>query len=244
MTRTLVVTPYHRESRAVLQRCIDSVAAQTHATEHLMVADGHPQDFIDALPVRHLRLDREHDDFGNTPRAMGMLIAVAEGYDAIALLDADNWFDADHVATCLAAAGDADYVAARRRFVRPDGRALTIAEDPPDVHVDTSCYFYLPGSFSALPIWGMMPRPLSPICDRVFHACALARGLRRATTGQATVSFTVTVRGFYYRLGETPPPEAKDGADFAAIQDWIDTLDDAALAAAEDRLGLQLRRRA
>jgi hypothetical protein len=225
----------------VLERCIASVAAQSVAVDHLLVADGHPQDFIDTLDVRHLRLDREHGDFGNTPRAAGMLLGIAEGYDAIGLLDADNWFDPDHVQACLSAAIDCDYVAARRRFVRPSGELLLIAEDPPDRHVDTSCYLFLPESYSILPVWGLMPRPLSPICDRVFHAAARARGLRRATTDHATVNFTVTVRHFYTMLGETPPPEAKDGADFAAIRRWHDALDAAGRTRLQALLGFTLR---
>ncbi|MFZ4687949.1 MAG: hypothetical protein ACOYLS_01805 [Polymorphobacter sp.] len=238
--RTLIVTPYHRESRAVIERCIASVAAQTVAVDHLLVADGHAADFIDALPVRHLRLDREHGDAGNTPRSAGMLIGIAEDYDAIGLLDTDNWFDADHVAACQAVAVDCDYVAARRRFVRPDGSVLPIAEDAPDRHVDTSCYLFLPGSFAVLPVWGLMPKPVSPIGDWVFHAAAQARGLRRAATDRATVNYTVTVRYFYDRLGETPPPEAKDGADYAAIRGWTEGLDAAGRAALRARLGFDL----
>jgi hypothetical protein len=62
------------------------------------VSDGFPQDWLDSANVRHIRLGRPHNDAGNTPRGLGALLAVSEGYDGIGLLDADNWYDEDHIA--------------------------------------------------------------------------------------------------------------------------------------------------
>lgn len=241
--RTLVVTPYYKEPPAKLQRCIESVAAQTHPADHLMVADGHPVDWIDSAGVRHLRLDRAHADFGNTPRSLGMMIGIAEQYDAITLLDADNWYEPDHVECCWQAAlADCDYVIALRRLRRPNGSIMPIEEEPIDHHVDTSCFFFLEGSFALLPLWGTMPREVSPLCDRVFYAAIKARKLRRVVTDHITVNFEVTVRGFFEMLKEVPPPEAKDPPDFRAMQAWIDGLDDRALQRASARAGVTLSR--
>src|SRR5574337_2079445 len=107
MLKVAVVTPYFKEPAATLARCIDSVRKQHADREigeiaHILVADGHPQHWIDDLSVRHLKLDRAHGDFGNTPRSIGAQLAASEGYDAIAFLDADNWLDPDHVAACVA----------------------------------------------------------------------------------------------------------------------------------------------
>jgi cellulose synthase/poly-beta-1,6-N-acetylglucosamine synthase-like glycosyltransferase len=99
--KVAVITPYYKESRAWLERCLDSVAAQSHPCTHIVVADGHPQDWIDERPVRHLRLDRPHADYGDTPRALGGLMAANEGFDAICFLDADNWYGRHHVLSCL-----------------------------------------------------------------------------------------------------------------------------------------------
>lgn len=241
--RTLVVTPYYKEPRAKLERCIASVAAQTHRADHLLVADGHAADWIETAGVRHLRLDRAHGDFGNTPRSLGMMIGIAEQYDAIALLDADNWYEPDHVECCWNAAfTNCDYVVALRRLCRPDGSIMPIPDEPTDLHVDTSCFFFLEGSFAELPLWGTMPREVSPLCDRVFYAAIKARGLNRAITGHVTVNFEVTVRVFFEVLNETPPPEAKDPPDVQAIQAWIDGLDDAALERASVRAGVTFSR--
>ncbi len=116
-----VVTPYYREDRAILQRCLESVRRQAFAVDHLLVADGFPQDWLDAAPVRHIRLDRAHGDYGNAARGVAALLAIAEKYQAIAFLDADNWYADNHLETCFAAARanpQAPYVIARREFVR------------------------------------------------------------------------------------------------------------------------------
>jgi hypothetical protein len=60
--RYCVVTPYFKEDRAMLQRCMDSVRRQTTKVDHMLVADGFPQDWISTEPVRHLILDRPHAD--------------------------------------------------------------------------------------------------------------------------------------------------------------------------------------
>jgi len=48
--RPIVITPYYKEDPALLRRCMDSVRAQTVPAEHFLVADGHPQDWIDSEP--------------------------------------------------------------------------------------------------------------------------------------------------------------------------------------------------
>ncbi len=89
--RVAVVTPYYEEDRGVLERNIASVAAQHYPCDHILVADGRPQDWIDGYPdVLHLRLPRNVADCGDTPRAVGAAYACGRDYDAITFLDADN----------------------------------------------------------------------------------------------------------------------------------------------------------
>jgi hypothetical protein len=162
LAQVVVVTLYYREDRSLPERCIDSVQRQTVPTDHLLVADGHPQDWIDRAGMRRLRLDREHRDFGNTPRGVGAVLAAAEGYSGISLLDADNRLEPDHVEACLAAAArvqgaPCDFVVTRRNFAGPDGARIDAADEPPDAHVDTNCFFFLDGAFHTLPAWVLMP---------------------------------------------------------------------------------------
>jgi hypothetical protein len=70
--RYAIVTPYFRETRDALERCFRSVRRQTVAVDHIVVADGFAQQWIDGEPVRHLRLDICHDDFGGTPRGLAL----------------------------------------------------------------------------------------------------------------------------------------------------------------------------
>jgi hypothetical protein len=224
-----MVTPYYQEEKWLLQRCIESVSNQSVPCDHLLVADGFPQAWIDLLPLRHIKLDRSHGDNGNTPRGIGALLAVAEGYDGIGFLDADNWLDANHIEVCLAAASTCeggslycDYVIAQRRFCRPDETVMPIAEEIG--HVDTSCFFFLRGGFSVLPRWAMMPKPMAPACDRIFLMMLEQRPFRRARAQQVTVNFHCRYESCYRSLGETPPADAKPSADGRQIGAWLRSL--------------------
>jgi glycosyltransferase involved in cell wall biosynthesis len=246
MPAVAIVTPYFKEERGLLERCIDSVRAQTVRADHLMVSDGHPQPWIDAAGVRHLKLDRTHGDWGNTPRGIGAQLAIAEGYEAVALLDADNWLEHDHVETCLRAAEsltgareDCDYVVAQRRMVRPDLTVMDGAEEPG--HVDTSCFFFLPGSFFMIPYWNLMPRQFAAIGDRVFYRHIAARGLVAARTDKVTVNYLNLYESTYRMRGEAPPPGAKPNADLGPAMAWFAGLTPRMKLVVERLIGLKMR---
>lgn len=222
--KVAVITPYYKEPRAWLERCIASVRAQTHEAMHIVVADGHPQDWIDDAGVRHLKLDRAHGDYGNTPRALASLMAASEGVDAVCFLDGDNWLHPDHVRSCveLAARGDYDYLTTRRHVVREDGSIipLRIAEDWNDAHVDTNCYFLLRGAFHTIARWALMPRPMAVYGDRVYLASLREEGLRTACTEQRTMNYLCTWAHLYREVGETPPAFAKDPLPVSGLPRW------------------------
>jgi hypothetical protein len=227
--RYTVITPYYREDRTLLERCIRSVHGQSVKADHILIADGYPQAWIDNESVRHLKLDRPHNDFGNTPRGIGALLAVAEEYDGICLLDADNWFDADHVEVCLESAArtnggveQCDYIIARRTFRRPDETIMPITEARE--HVDTSCLFFLRGSFAVISRWATMPKAMSPICDRFFFRMLRTLPFRHVMTPKPTVNYHCTWQALYLALNETPPEGAKPNVDSGIIQTWLDSL--------------------
>ncbi len=222
--RVAVITPYYCEERALLERCIRSVQDQTYPATHLVVADGHPQAWLDDSGVRHLRLDCPHADYGDTPRAIGGLLAISEGFDALCFLDADNWLDPEHVQLCVAAAlgGEhPDYVIARRRFARLDGSALAIPDsEEAHGHVDTGCYFLLRGAFHTVARWATMPRPLACVGDRVYGATLRADGLRSVRVDRPTVNYLCTWASLFAAAGETPPDYAKLNVDPAPALRW------------------------
>lgn len=227
--RYAIITPYYRESRETLERCIRSVRNQTAPVDHIMVADGHPQDWIDVAGVRQLRLDRAHGDSGNTARALGAMMAIAEQYDGIGFLNANNWLEAEHIATCaetFRAASErsrVDYVIARRNLCRPDESVLLAWHEPPDVHVDTNCFFFFPTAYPMVPHFGLMPKELSVAGDRFFYKALRDRGLQSALNEAFTVNDLCMWESLYLALGEAPPPGAKPNIDTEAVDAWFES---------------------
>jgi hypothetical protein len=220
--RYAIITAYHKENQRLLQRAIESVKSQTMPTDHFLIADGFPQDWIDGAGVRHVKLDREHGDYGNTPRGVGALIAIAEEYDGMGMLDADNWLDDDHVQTCVEAAelceGGAihcDYVIAQWRLRRPDETVLPWPEEPG--HVDTNRFFFLRGAFSVIPYWAMMPSKLAPVGDRVFYMMLRGQAFRFVRVDRPTINYHCLWEVCYRALGEPPPENTKPSIDM----NWV-----------------------
>jgi glycosyltransferase involved in cell wall biosynthesis len=215
MGKYIFVTPYYKEDPKFLKRCLESVKNQTIACDHILIADGFPQKWIHAAGVRHISLDQAHADAGNTSRGLGLLLAIAEEYDGIGLLDADNWLEKNHLEICLEAASkveggiaNCDFVIAQRYLRRIDETIMPFPEE--DDHVDTSCFFFLPGSYSFLPQWSLIPKRLSAVGDRFFFAFIMQKGLRVATTNTKTVNYHNMYAYPYSALGETPPVDAKE----------------------------------
>lgn len=212
--RVAVITPYYREPLAMLRQCHESVRAPRHIeVVHFLVADGHPQAQIDGWKARHVKLPVAHGDNGNTPRAVGSLLAAAEGFDFIAYLDADNWYHPGHLESLveLHETSGADVCCAQRTYHRADGSALPLTERSEDSgqHVDTSGLLLHRRAFPAASLWHRMPRALSPICDRVF-----LRGLKHlrhtlAHSGERSVAFRTQYASHYAAVKEAPPAGAK-----------------------------------
>lgn len=235
-----IVTPYCRESGNVLRRCRDSVAAQSVQADHYFVADGYPQRWLDSK-CHHITLPAASGDFGNTPRSVGALVAVSHGAEAVAFLDADNTFDADHLEVCLDAARkqrDADLVVARRRFVRPDGSTLPVGDEPG--HVDTNCYLLLGGALHTVAQWALQPRMLSRIGDRVFWRMLNAQGLKPVVTARPTVNYYTMFRVHYEALGEVPPDGAKETIEGSDVKLWWERLSPRENEIACRRIGMRL----
>ena len=194
MNRGVVITPYYKESRETLEQCIESVDAQTIPVQHIMVADGFPQDWVDQR-ANHLRLYMASYDWGNGPRAAAL--SVYRTADFAAFLDADNQYDSDHIAVCLATAEQnpgCDYVATQERFARavPGGFVTSHAKaEPQEQHVDSSCFFLLPQCYDvAIKAFSTAPDPYRG--DRNLYACLKAAGLRVAFTNRITMTYNIS----------------------------------------------------
>jgi Glycosyl transferase family 2 len=241
--RVSVITPYHSESRKFLETCVESVRNQTIPCRHYLVADG-PASICQCTPefdnTRHIVLGVPQKDYGNTPRGIGALLAVSEGADAVCFLDADNLYDPDHVETCVALAEKhpgADFIVALRRIVLPDGTPVPGADEPIDKHVDTSCFFLLPGAFHIIPQQVLQPKQLCTISDRLFLAAL--QGLRCIAMERPTVTYTSNWRAHYEAAGVDPPSDAKGTIYIDKLMGWWRGLTPMERAISLRRLGLK-----
>ncbi|RFB04437.1 glycosyltransferase family A protein [Parvularcula marina] len=241
-----VITPYYKEPREVLERCMASVRAQTVPTLHFMISDGHPQEIETGPLLRHVVLDRAEEDMGNTPRAIGAAFAINSGVKMIAMLDADNWYDPHHLETAIAAAAGAgrpvDMVFGRRKFWRPDGTQMPISDEVSNRFVDTNCYVMLEGAFHYLAWWGTLPKYISQGADRAFRQYLGAqKGLVVAKLPVPTVNYECLWAPAYEAIGEIPPPGAK-GFQPDDWKNWVAGMSPREREITERRIGFPLDR--
>lgn len=249
--RIAVVTPYFRESAEVLRRCLSSVQSQSVAVDHVLVADGHPQYWVEEQPrVSHIVLRKGAADFGDTPRSVGFVVAMRREYDVIQFLDADNVLSTNHFDVVLRhfhGRPESDYpdlVVAKRQLLRPDGTLLgvSIKEDDALKHIDTSCYILYRTAFSLGLKWALIPPQLGFMDDRVFFALMTKARLRKiAVNDTRTVGYTCWWDDIYREAGETPPPNCKNiESHRAAAFKWWRGLDSHSKSVIEQRLGLPI----
>jgi hypothetical protein len=222
--KVAVVTAYHAEEEKVLRRCHESVRAQTHTCSHVMVADGRPSAMVDGFPAHHIRLPKAHADYGDTPRTIGAISAISQGFDAIAFLDADNWYRPEHVAAMVALherTGAAVCTATRDLF-RLDGSYMaTCLTSDGQQHADTNTLFLTRAAFPLIPRWVTIEPDEHPIGDRIFWLAVKDSGLPRAHEARPTVCYLATHAGFYLAMKEPVPPGVSSGEEVRkALQRW------------------------
>lgn len=189
-----VISPYWLEPREMIARCILSVASQTMPVYHTLVADGAPQEWFDKyIGLKHLKLAKHHGDWGNTPRRFAMIADYGSPF--IAFLDADNWYDPDHIETCLAAAKanpGCDFVASRERFVRSCGTPSSAKHEPQDEHIDFNELVLFPSAYdTAIHALETIPKGNEYHGDRWLYACLKRAGLKPAFTNRETLTYVI-----------------------------------------------------
>ena len=218
-----VVTAFYTESDSLLRRCVDSVRRQGPDVCHYMVGDGRHVEWLDRESgVVQLPLGRANRDTGDTPRAFGAVLAIKDGCDAVAFLDADNYYLPGHLAGLAEAsrATGADVVTSRRLFIRPDGSRIEGLQDEAAAqHTDTSCYLLTGRALPLAMSWGLWPRRLSFLGDRILRVILRSAKLKFVHVPLATVAYTTTYVEHYASRGEAPPPGAKSGRDLEAEAD-------------------------
>jgi hypothetical protein len=125
-------------------------------------------------------------------------------------------------------------------FRRADGSVMPLRDENPQEHIDTSCFFFFPPAFEALPVWMFVPHEVSDIGDRIFFLALRERGLISAATPKPTVNYTCLWASLYRMIGEAPPEPVKENPDHARFQAWIKALPPEKLALVNERLGTDL----
>lgn len=210
--RIAIVTAYYKEPLEVVRRCVDSVKAQTPRCTHILVADGHARPEIDSWDVQHIKLPVSHGDYGDTPRFVGSVSAHARGFDALCWLDADNWYEPDHVASCLelAQARGVSVVTATRILRRLDASALGVCTESNGREFnDTNCYLLMRPAMLVARAWGFKPAGHKSVGDRIVWRAVLSAFPERAHNPKPTVNYETLVAMHYLERRELPPPEAK-----------------------------------
>jgi FkbM family methyltransferase len=226
--KVAVVTPYHREEDSVLQACLASVRSQTwKPCTHFLVADGIPNPAIAQADVKHIILPSAHGGGGNLARCLGAMTAAAEGFDAVAFLDADNWYRAEHVERLveLHLRTGASVCTSSRSIHRLDGSVMNVADaSNGDDFTDTNCLCVFRAAFDLLPLWGMIPPAFGMVGDRIFWYAVRTRCASRAHSPEPTVCYRSTYARHYELLGEDPPPAAKRSHAYLEVWNQVTSL--------------------
>ncbi|GMQ89455.1 MAG: hypothetical protein BMS9Abin09_0941 [Gammaproteobacteria bacterium] len=211
--KVAVITPYFNAREDWLTQCHESVMRQTHPCTHIMVADGRPQAIVDRLKVQHIKLPVNVRDYGDTPRGIGSVLAIGQGFDAIAYLDDDNWYYPEHIETMVQVhlQSNAAVITAFRNLHRLDGSLLGPCPEVDGVKfVDANCYFFTREAFTVVPVWWMMKPYHHAIDDRVILAHIRHKNLSHVHSTVPTVAYRTAFKVHYKNFGEEPPPGTKD----------------------------------
>jgi len=208
-----VITPRFKEPQEWVEQCAASVADQGVECTQIIVNDGGDRGIVQAKHVEIIELPTPHGNFGDTARAIGSVSAVARGFDAIAYLDADNWYLRNHLKSLLALheQTNAAVCSSTRMLYQPNGKALgKCPEVDGERFVDTNCLMVFRPAFSMLPVWFLMPPEYHIMGDRIFWRAVLESKLPRAYSGKPTVAYRTVHRFHYDFFGVEPPPDAKE----------------------------------
>jgi len=224
--KVAVVTPYYQEPLEWLLKTHESVLAQSYACRHVLVADGFPRKELSGWDVDHVLLPKAHGDIGSTPRLIGAYHAIGLGFNAIAFLDADNWYAPDHIAGLvkLAQSVDAGFVSSGRWLCRIDGSLMKVCPNTnPDLFIDTNCMMFMRSAFPLLAQWVLMPSYGHVIGDRIMYHAVRQSGVRRAHSENPTVFYRCSKAGIYRVLGEPIPPGVVEPPNYSvAFRRWVE----------------------
>jgi hypothetical protein len=223
--RVAVVTPYFDEDLHLLEKCHRSVMEQTEPVMHVMVADGRPRHEVNNWKIHHVVLPQPHNDIGSTPRLIGCYHAIGLGVDAVAFLDADNWYEPDHIEGLMAALEKekAAFASSSRMLWSVDGYSLGPCPiTNPESFIDTSCMLFNRRSFSLLHQWVLMPEYGHLIGDRIMYHYLRQSGLPLVHVPKTSVNYLCGKPGLYHLMNAPLPKGIAQRPDYeASFEKWV-----------------------
>jgi len=200
--KVAVITPYYEGNDPEwLEQCHRSVQLQDYPCTHIIVGDGHQDKRIDDWQAQHIKLDINHADYGDTPRAIGSLSAIGQGFDAIAYLDADNWYKPNHISSLvkLHQATHAAVCLSGRTIHRADGTLMgKCGETDGENFADTSSLFFTRKAFQLASSWATIDPELHAIGDRVVFHLIKQHKLSLSFTGMDTLAYRTDLPDAYF----------------------------------------------
>jgi glycosyltransferase involved in cell wall biosynthesis len=205
-----VVTPYFETKPEWLAQAHASVRMQSVAAKHIMVCDGSAPAQLTDFQGTHILLKRNYRDYGNTPRLIGCYQAMAMDADAIAFLDADNWYYPNHLEGLLRFVEEhgLDAVSSARMLHRLDGTVLRKCTDVDGrAFVDTNCLLIMKPAFRHMIAWTLLSQEVAgQAVDQYVWRHMLNAGAKLGFFDQATVAYRTRHVVHYTAAGEAPPP--------------------------------------
>ena len=214
--KVAVITPYYKVKEDWLLKCHESVMAQTHPCTHIFVADGLPQEIISNFNAQQIISGANHGDYGDTPRAIGSASAAGQGFDAIAWLDADNWYEPNHIEGLLNLHREhnADICTSSRMIYALDGTLLGLCHlVDGKSFVDTNCYLLTRAAYHLISVWFRIEPTLHAIGDTVLWDAVQRSGVSHRHSSAATLAYRTSFRYHYQLYGKSIPPEARNIPD-------------------------------
>lgn len=223
-----VITPYHDPSSPYLQQCLSSVREQSYSNLiHVTVGDGCTLAEERISKVHNISLPKNINNYGDSPRTIGVVYAFSLGADAVTFLDSDNWYGQDHVETMVAQcqASGSDVVTSLRYLSQLNGSVMGVCpESDGKIFCDTNCLLVTKKLAEEAGLWWLIPDDMHVIDDRVMWDTLIHATDRISSTGAATV-FYRTAFEFHYRAFNIPPPDGvKQGEGIGALGDVIHQL--------------------
>ena len=220
-----VITPYFDEPLELLWQCHQSVLAQEYPCIHVLVADGRPKADLDDWQAHHVVLPKSHGDIGSTPRLIGSYHAIGLGVEAVAFLDADNWYHPGHINGLmrLRAESGAAFMSSSRMLCRLDGGVMGPCPlIDSERFIDTNCMLFAKEAFPLLHHWVLMPDYGHLVGDRIMFHHVRCSGVSRQHLNEPSVFYRCGKPGLYRQMGEEPPTGIPDRPEYeASFQRWL-----------------------